>query len=454
MRDPRPGRLMTCAAALWLCCGAALAAEEKTPRKEITVCGEKLRLLTGEEVKARGFPWVDVADEDNAAADYIKGANVLHQTRAPETPDEQREHAIAHGWDDGMKELAAALEARKAALDHYRQGASKTLCQLPFGKARMLAGMLLPSLGKARQAARLLCVQARRFEAKGQFRRAVDNYLAVIRIGQHYGTGRTLIDQLVGIACITIGTDAAFTGICRHHYPRKELERLMAELAARRPHMPEFAHAMRSERAFGLGTIDDLMRLGPEAIGAITAVHGEEWPASPSPLQARLVRILLPDRTVKKDMAAFYNRSIAAARKPYYTKDARRDLMPGGKPWNILAHMLLPALSRARTATEKCKAKAALLGLAVAVKIYQQDVGVYPDSLRWLLQDKILKKLPDDPFSGKPYKYKLKDGDFVLYSVCDNLKDDGGKIGRGDGPSGFLDYGFTSKLPPKKAYRP
>jgi hypothetical protein len=36
--------------------------------------------------------------------------------------------------------------------------------------------------------------------------------------------------------------------------------------------------------------------------------------------------------------------------------------------------------------------------------------------------------LPQDPFSGKDFVYRRTGGDYSLYSIGQNLKDDGGKV--------------------------
>ena len=38
----------------------------------------------------------------------------------------------------------------------------------------------------------------------------------------------------------------------------------------------------------------------------------------------------------------------------------------------------------------------------------------------------IIPELPRDPFTGKDYVYRRKDTGFVVYSLGENLKDDGG----------------------------
>lgn len=434
---------------------ASLGAEEadkELARKTVTICGETLKLMTPGEVKAFGFPWADVPDDENAATYYIKGANILHELARDQETEKQYRHALEHGWDDGMKELAAHLDEAKPALDHYRKGASMKLCQLPYDKADMVMGMLIPSLGKSRDAVRLLAIEAGRFEAEAKFKEAVDNYAAVVRIGNHHGTGRTLIGHLVGIACISIGTRNAFDGVYRNNYPANELKRLLKVLDSARARLPDAAHAMKCEKAFGLATMDDVMRLGPQSI---TAMGRPMRGRKPSPLQLRAFRITFPDRAIKKDMAAYYGRLIAAAGRPYHLPEGRLDdekLLAQLKPWNILGHMLLPAISRVRAEAEKCRASVEMLRIALAIKMFQQEVGEYPDSLKLLTANKFLKELPMDPFSGKPFIYKLKEGEFVLYSIGRNLKDDGGDIDLGQGRE-ILDRGFRSKRPPAKKFQ-
>jgi len=440
-----------CAAVLLLCAGAS-GAEKKPQRKVINLCGNRLELMTGDEVKALGFSWIDVPDKENAATYYNQGANALYALKEPDKWVEQYDHAVEFGWDDSLQDLGRHLDAVRPALAHYRKGASMKLCQLHYPKADMLAGMLLPGLGKARWACRLLVAEARRFEAKGQFKEAVDTYIAVVRIGRHYGTARTMIDHLVGIACIAIGTQSAFKGVYRYGYPEKELRRFLKELDALRGNMPDYAHAMSSERAFGLGTVDDIMRLGPGGLRMSMPMRAERLWSAPAPLQARLLRVLVPDRTVKKDMAKFYDRTIAAGKKPFYPAGAREEFLDRCKPWNIFARLLLPAVTRARVEAEKCRAMLEMLRVAIALKMYHRDMGVYPDGLNWLIADKYLKAVPADPFSGKPLKYRLDKGEFFLYSVGEDMKDNGGALTR---VADFIsaDYGFRSKLPPAKKFK-
>ena len=64
--------------------------------------------------------------------------------------------------------------------------------------------------------------------------------------------------------------------------------------------------------------------------------------------------------------------------------------------------------------------------LVLALAVHKAEKGEYPELLDPLAPG-ILKKLPSDPFSGKPFVYKREGKGFILSSVGPNGKDDGGK---------------------------
>jgi hypothetical protein len=65
---------------------------------------------------------------------------------------------------------------------------------------------------------------------------------------------------------------------------------------------------------------------------------------------------------------------------------------------------------------------------AIALKRYQLRHGVYPPELAALAPE-FAAEIIDDPMDGKPLRYHLNsDGTYVLYSVGDDGKDDGGDV--------------------------
>jgi hypothetical protein len=76
---------------------------------------------------------------------------------------------------------------------------------------------------------------------------------------------------------------------------------------------------------------------------------------------------------------------------------------------------------------------------AIALKRYQLRHGNYPPDLNSLVPE-FASKVPRDPVDGQPLRYRLNaDGTFLLYSIGENGKDDGGD------PS--LEKGFESYYP-------
>jgi hypothetical protein len=63
----------------------------------------------------------------------------------------------------------------------------------------------------------------------------------------------------------------------------------------------------------------------------------------------------------------------------------------------------------------------------LACKIYKGRTGNYPASLEALVPD-ILPEVPTDPFTGKPFVFRIQDGELLIYSLGSNQKDDGGRM--------------------------
>ncbi len=62
----------------------------------------------------------------------------------------------------------------------------------------------------------------------------------------------------------------------------------------------------------------------------------------------------------------------------------------------------------------------------IAIKAYQNDNGDYPDSLEQLVPN-YLSSVPLDYFDGSSLRYSKEDK--ILYSIGEDLKDDGGSVG-------------------------
>jgi hypothetical protein len=98
-------------------------------------------------------------------------------------------------------------------------------------------------------------------------------------------------------------------------------------------------------------------------------------------------------------------------------------------PYNVLAKMLFPAFSKAPVRFALSQASVDLARVACALERYRLTHGQYPETLD-TLAPQFITELPHDIINGQPLHYRrTSDGQFSLYSVGWNEKDDGGVAG-------------------------
>jgi len=93
----------------------------------------------------------------------------------------------------------------------------------------------------------------------------------------------------------------------------------------------------------------------------------------------------------------------------------------------LMTRLIMPSLQRTfvhwlrRTAELRCAR------VALAVERYRLAHGGWPESLEALLPE-YLDAVPPDPFDGRPLRYRATEERAVVYSVGENLGDDGGLL--------------------------
>jgi hypothetical protein len=93
---------------------------------------------------------------------------------------------------------------------------------------------------------------------------------------------------------------------------------------------------------------------------------------------------------------------------------------------HILLHAIMPALSRITTINLRNIAQLRTARLALAIERYRLAAGRLPEALTELVPS-YLDAVPADPFDGKEMRYKKLETGFVVYSIGEDLSDDGGK---------------------------
>ncbi len=121
------------------------------------------------------------------------------------------------------------------------------------------------------------------------------------------------------------------------------------------------------------------------------------------------------------------NRVVSPKKVSQNTAAADKALQHGW-PYNILARMIFPAVGMAVFQYARAQSSVDLARTAIALERYRLAHGDYPDSLD-ALTPQFMEKIPHDVIGGGPLHYRLtSDGQFVLYSVGWNERDDGGVV--------------------------
>ncbi len=93
---------------------------------------------------------------------------------------------------------------------------------------------------------------------------------------------------------------------------------------------------------------------------------------------------------------------------------------------DALLVLLAPSIVTAQTAEDRATARRRLLVIGCALAVYRGEQGEYPAGLEALTPG-LLEKVPLDPFGDQPFVYRhTGEAGYRLYSVGENLKDDGG----------------------------
>lgn len=266
-----------------------------------------------------------------------------------------------------------------------------------------------------RELARTLAGEAKYYEVIGKPGKAADSLLDCIEFGVVTPRGGTLISGLVGIAIESISMH--FLNPLLSKLSPADLERVACRLEQIERRRVSFSDIMIEESRSNAAGESQVLKHS----NAISAFSFIKWPPSSA-------------KNVKDGLAfAFVNKTaVIRQNQAYYEAVAReqRGVFTGKsrviQPKNLLHTGTLSAV-RMREPFVQSETKMSLLRIEIALRRYRADHNSIPARLIQLAPV-YLKKIPNDPFGGKPLRYKVIKGgkNYILYSIGSNFKDDGG----------------------------
>jgi hypothetical protein len=95
---------------------------------------------------------------------------------------------------------------------------------------------------------------------------------------------------------------------------------------------------------------------------------------------------------------------------------------------DLINRILFPVFEKARLTEAQSTTLRRGIRLMAVLEAYKLEHGQYPDRLDQLVGSYV-STMPPDPFAdGKPFKYSRKGEKYLLYSIGQDFKDDGGKV--------------------------
>ena len=350
--------------------------------------------------------------EANAAEVYQRAFDLL--TADSEVIDQMREDP------DLARQVLAVQEPVVRLLE---QASQVRACAFPADWDDEIA-LVFPHFSHMREGARLLAGRAGLRAHEGHLDEALADCAAIFRMSEHVVAEPTMIGTLLGYRLEATGMVALERSLSYGDPSPAACRDLFEVLGAADPHAA-LQHAFQGERAMQV-LLYERIRAG-DARGLFIGASGL-WP------QALLLDLY---RTLGRPLL---NLDEVSSLRAMEQNIAALDLPPGEAQQqmaavvaeihqlpvyrSVLTKMIMPVFTRAALSRDRAAADIGAAQIALALTAYRAERRRYPDTLADLAAQGW--DLPDDPFTGRPYIYRLEGDGFIVYSLGPDVTDDGG----------------------------
>ncbi len=276
-----------------------------------------------------------------------------------------------------------------------------------------------------------------------------------------------LISYLVRIAYVQRAIQPIWEGLAEHRWSGAQLQELQMRLQ-QYDFVGDIKRPLDAERAEGI-LLADLVR--KKGLGILGIVGGES-PTPSNHARANLIGLFIPHGWYYLEQLSYcrlyqiqFEGTFNAPKKqvsPSQIKDDDQKFesaLGAHNPFvaifihhQLTARMLLPGLVGVPRRAASAQTAADQAALGCALERYRLANGEFPENLA-ALTPRFISQLPHDVINGQPLKYRrTTDGQFVLYSVGWNEKDDGGVVEPMQGGGPDLEKGdwvWRYPIPPK-----
>jgi hypothetical protein len=303
------------------------------------------------------------------------------------------------------------------------------------------AGILLPHLAVIKQLCQALELRASAELALGQTKAAFLDVDLMYRLMNSIQSEPFLISELSRAGNLTQMLQPIWEGLANHQWSDKQLEDFTQKLQSLN-FLDDDGRVLRSE----CHLFDSLFAALRSNKNPVRLLNNMGDGRGPDAFGERLISMMIPSgwfyfeqlnyhRLFDSEIAdVMTSKGIDPAVADRKDNDVRQELASAG-PLAFFQHkamsaILLPSLSNFERKMVRAQTYANLALIACALERYRLAHGEFPDSLD-ALAPQYLSAVPVDVIMDQPLKYhRTPDGQFILYSVGWNKKDDNGTVAK------------------------
>jgi hypothetical protein len=385
-----------------------------------------------EAIRAAGYPatcaeldaWYTIPDDaENAAYTILDALECFQEwdkTELEPLPIVGRTElpARTEPLTDEMKSLITEYVAdNNEALGLFHAAAKIEHCRYPVDYS---AGFdtLMPHLSDIRKGLFLLNLDALLHVENKQADQALQSLRSSFGLARSLGKEPSTISHLVRVGCEARTVLSIERMISRIELTDEQLIRLSGCLEDIE-RASDMSRAFIGERCMGLSFFT-----APQSMASMGL---EGVPVRPILAVCQAVGLVDMDASIYLDIM---NDQLEAFRLPYHQRKkashAIDDKLRPTSKIHIFVHSLMPALLRVMSIETRTIAHLRTARVGLAIQRYRLAAGALPDTLADLVPA-YFDDIPKDPFDGNELRYSKRDAGYVIYSVGEDLSDDGGK---------------------------
>jgi hypothetical protein len=327
---------------------------------------------------------------------------------------------------EAAAEVLRALEKYNPILEELRSASQRPYARFNVHYDDEFApAILLPHLAVMKNAAILFQLRACAELALDRSDQAWSDTSMALYLADTIKEEPFLISKLVQVAIDQLALQPIWEGLAKHKWSDAQL----TEMEQRLGRLDLLADAaMRGERALGIRAIEQTRSLGiinletPARLPSVlTLLFGGVFYQNELSMTRMYQQLFVP-------VVDAANQRISPSRATANEAALTKALANGFRPYKLYARILLPAHTKAASKFALGQTRVNEAIVACALERYRLAQGQFPASLE-PLSPRFLQKMPHDIITGAPLIYRrTPDGQFILYSVGWNEKDDGGTV--------------------------